>query len=74
MRTFIEWLTERNYQNKRIGIIENGSWAPTAGKTMKGLFEKSKNITFMDTTVTIKSALNDTSRAALAALADELMA
>ncbi|MBR7039299.1 MAG: FprA family A-type flavoprotein [Oscillospiraceae bacterium] len=74
MRTFIEWLTERNYQNKRIGIIENGSWAPTAGKTMKGLFEKSKNITFTDTTVTIKSALNDTSRAALAALADELMA
>ncbi len=74
MRTFIEELTERNYQNRRIGIIENGSWAPTAAKGMKAMFEKSKNITFTETTVTIKSAMKDADRAALEALADEMMA
>ena len=72
MRTFIEHLTERNYQNRVIGLIENGSWTPTAAKVMKGLFEKSKNITFCENTVTILSALNETSEAKLAALADEL--
>ena len=74
MRTFIEELTERNYQNRRIGIIENGSWAPTAAKGMKAIFEKSKNITFTEPTVTIKSAMKDADRAALEALADEMMA
>ena len=58
MKTFIEHLTERNYQNKTIGLIENGSWASMAGKVMTGMFEKSKNITFADTTVTIRSAVD----------------
>ncbi|MBR1588524.1 MAG: FprA family A-type flavoprotein [Kiritimatiellae bacterium] len=72
MRTFIEHLVERNYQNRTIGLIENGSWAPMAAKVMKGLFEKSKGITFCENTVTITSALNAASEAKLAALADEL--
>ena len=73
MRTFIEHLVERNYQNRTVGLIENGSWAPTAAKVMKGLFEKSKGIAFCENTVTITSALNAVSEAKLAALADELM-
>ena len=73
MRTFIEHLVERNYQNRTIGLIENGSWAPMAAKVMKGLFEKSKGIVFCENTVTITSALNAASEAKLAALADELM-
>ena len=73
MRTFIEHLVERNYQNRTIGLIENGSWAPMAAKVMKGLFEKSRGIVFCENTVTITSALNAASEAKLAALADELM-
>ena len=73
MRTFIEHLVERNYQNRTIGLIENGSWAPMAAKVMKGLFEKSKGITFCENTVTITSALNAASEAKLEALAEELM-
>ncbi len=73
MRTFIDGLTERLYQNRTIGIIENGSWFPTAAKVIKGMFEKSKDITFTDTTVTIKSAVNDDTIKQLEALADELM-
>ena len=73
MRTFIEHLVERNYQNRTIGLVENGSWAPMAAKVMKGLFEKSKGIAFCENTVTIASALNAASEAKLAALADELM-
>ena len=72
MREFISHLTERGYQNRTIGLIENGTWAPTAAKCMKAMFEKSKNITFAENTVTIKSALNAESRAQLEALADEL--
>lgn len=72
MRDFILHLTERNFQNRTIGIIENGSWAPTAAKVIKGMFDKSKNISFTDTTVTIKSALNTESRAQIEALAKEL--
>ncbi len=72
MRTFIEHLTERNYQNRTIGLIENGSWAPLAAKVMRELFAKSKNIRFTDTTVHIMSALSDSSKAELTALADEL--
>ncbi len=72
MHTFIEHLTEREYQNRTIAIIENGTWAPVAGKLMKAMFEKSKNITFTETTVTIKSALNAESEAALEKLAEEL--
>ncbi len=73
MRTFIEALTERNFQNKTVGIIENGSWASTAAKVMKGMLEKSKNITFTDTTVQIKSALNNDSLKQIEELAQELM-
>ena len=72
MKEFIHHLTERNYQNRTIGLIENGSWAPLAAKVMKGMFEKSKNITFTDTTVKILSALNEQSSAQLEALAEEL--
>ena len=72
MNTFIHGLTERNYQNRKIAFIENGSWTPTAAKVMRGLFENSKNITFAETTVTIMSALNDQSMAQLDALAAEL--
>ncbi|MBQ8579875.1 MAG: FprA family A-type flavoprotein [Oscillospiraceae bacterium] len=72
MKEFIHHLTERNYQNRTIGLVENGSWAPMAAKVMRGMFEKSKNITFTDTTVKILSALSDESRAQIGALADEL--
>ena len=72
MRTFIEHLTERNYQNRTVAIIENGSWAPQAAKVMTGLLANSKNITFSPTTVHIKSALNDESKAQIEALAAEL--
>ena len=72
MRTFIEHLTERNFQNRVVGLIENGTWAPLAAKAMKGMLENSKNLTFTDTTVQIKSALNEDSNAQLEALAEEL--
>lgn len=72
MKTFIEHLTERGYKNRTIGLIENGSWAPTAAKTMLKMFEDSKNLTFTDTTVTIKSAVNAENEAQIAALAEEL--
>ena len=72
MKQFIDHLTERNYQNRTIGLIENGSWAPLAVKIMKGMFEKSKNITGLDTSVTIKTALNDDSHAQIEAMAKEL--
>lgn len=73
MREFIAHLVERNYQNRIIGIIENGSWAPTAAKVIKKLFETSKNITFTETTVTLKSALATENDAQLDALVKELM-
>lgn len=73
MKTFIEHLVERGYQNRTIGFVENGSWAPMAAKTMKGMFEKSKNITFTDTTVTIKSAMSEENQKELEALADEIL-
>ena len=59
MEDFIRRLLERNFQNRRIGLIENGSWAPMAAKVIKGMFEKSKNITFTDTTITITSAMKE---------------
>lgn len=71
-RCFIEHLTERNYQNRTVAIIENGTWAPTAGRVMRKMLENSKNLTLLDQTVTIKSALNDASRAQLDALAEAL--
>lgn len=74
MSTFIHNLTERDYQSRRIGIIENGSWAPTAANVIRKSFEKSKDITFCENTVTVKSAIDETSRAQLKALAKELAA
>lgn len=72
MKEFINHLTERNYQNRMIGFVENGSWTPMAAKIMKAAFEKSKNITFADTMVTIRSAVDETSEAQIAALAKEM--
>ena len=72
MHTFIEHLTERFYQNRTVGFIENGTWAPVAKKTMHSMMEGCKNIKFLETSVTIKSALKDDSRAALAQMAKEL--
>ena len=74
MKTFIHHLTERNYQNRTIALMENGSWAPMAAKVMKAMFEKSKNITFAETSVQILSALSENSRAQIEALATELTA
>ena len=73
MKRFICELTERNYQNRTIGIIENGSWASTAAKVIKGMFEKSKNITFAENVVSIKSAVKQDNIAQIEALADELV-
>ncbi len=73
MNQYIDWLIERNYQNRTIGIIENGTWAATAAKYIKNKFEKSKNITWLDTTVSIKSAVKPENIAQIEALADELM-
>ena len=72
MKEFIHHLTERNFQNRTIGLMENGSWAPLAAKVMRGMFEKSKDITFTEHSVRILSALNDDSKAQLEAMADEL--
>ena len=72
MRSFIDHLTERNFQNRTVAFIENGSWAPMAAKIMSGMLEKSKNLTYADTTVRILSALNADSEAQLDALAGEL--
>ncbi len=72
MKTFINGLTERNYQNRTVACMENGSWAPSAAKTIKKMLEGCKNLTFAGTTVTICSALSDTSRERIAELADEL--
>lgn len=73
MKTFIEHLTERNYQNKTIGLIENGSWASMAGKVMKGMFEKSKNITWLETSVKIMSSMDEQNKADIEKMAEELM-
>ncbi|MBR3791408.1 MAG: flavin reductase [Clostridia bacterium] len=74
MREFINHLVERDFQNKTVAFIENGSWAPLAAKVMRGMLEKSKNITYADTTVKILSALNAESSKQLNDLADELCA
>ena len=72
MKTFIEHLTERNYQNKTIGLIENGSWASMAGKVMTGMFEKSKNITWLETSVKIMSSMDEQNKADIEKM-EELM-
>lgn len=72
MKEFIDHLTERNFQNRAIALMENGSWAPLAAKIMRGMFEKSKNISFADTVVTIRSSLDEESSGRLEELAGEL--
>ncbi len=71
-KTFIEHLTERNYQNRTVGLMENGSWAPTAARVMRKMFEASKNLTILDETVTVKGSLDAASTAQVHALADAL--
>lgn len=72
MKEFINHLTERNYQKRRVGFIENGSWAPMAAKVMRGMLEKCKELTFADTTVTVRSAVNADSTAQIESLAEEM--
>lgn len=72
MKTFIEHLTERNYQKRTIGLIENGSWAPMALRTMKGLFEKSKDITWLHNEVKIMSSLSEENLEQIDKMAEEL--
>lgn len=72
MREFIDHLTERNYQNRTIGFIENGTWAPAAAKIMKAMFEKSRNINYIDTTVTLRSAMTEENAEAIERMAEEL--
>lgn len=73
MKNFLHWLTERCYRNRTVGLIENGSWAPMAGKIMRGMLENSKDVTILDPVVKITSALNDDSIAQLQTLADALV-
>ena len=72
MRTYIENLTERSYQNRTIGLIENGSWAPAAARIMQGMLEKSKNITWLENNVKITSSLSEANEAEIEAMAEEL--
>ena len=72
MREFIEHLTERTFGNRTLALIENGSWAPMAAKVMKSLLEKSKNISYIEPTVTIKSAMNDAVKQQIDVLSDAL--
>lgn len=74
MKEFILQLTERNFQNRKIALIENGSWVPNAAKVMTSLFEKSKDITFTPSKVTMKTAMNDETVKLLENLADEILA
>ena len=74
MREFLDHLKERSYKNRTIGLIENGTWAPTAAKTMMKILEEFKGLTFIDTTVTIRSAVSEENIAALDQMADELCA
>jgi flavorubredoxin len=73
MRTFIDALTERGYQKRMVGFIENGTWAPMATKIMKGMLENSKNLTFAETNVKIRSAMNEANLAEIDALAKEFI-
>ena len=74
MKEFIHHLTERNYQNRTVGMMENGSWAPVAAKVMTKMLEGSKNITYTQNNVKILCAMNDANKAQIEALAEELMA
>ena len=72
MKQSIDHLTERNYQNRTLGFIENGTWAPAAAKIMKAMFEKSRNISYIDTTVTLRSAMTEENAEAIDRMAEEL--
>ena len=72
MKTFLHALTERQFQNRKIGLIENGSWAPLSSRVMRKMLENSKELTFTDTTVKIFSAIKDENLAEIEALAKEL--
>ncbi len=72
MKTFINQLTERNYQNRTVGFMENGTWAPTAKRVMQTMLEKSKAITYLENNVTIKSTVHEDTEAALEAMAEEI--
>ena len=72
MKTFIDELTGRGYQNRKIAFVENGTWGPAAARIMKAAFEKSKDISYADTVVTIKSAMNDANKEQIKALAEEM--
>ena len=72
MKEFIHHLTERNFQNRTIALVENGTWSPLAAKVMRGMFDGCKNLTFTDTTVRLLSALSDDSKAQIEAVTDEL--
>ena len=73
MKTFIHALTERNYQNRKVALIENGTWGPTAARVMQGMFEKSKDITFVEEKVTIRSAVNAQTEENISKLAQALL-
>ena len=73
MKEFINHLTERDFKNRTVAFIENGSWAPTAAKTMRTMLEKCKNLVFAEKTVKITSALNESSEQQIEKLADELV-
>ena len=72
MRAYLTGLVERGFRNRRIGLMENGSWAPLAAKVMRGLLENCKDLSFTDTVVRIRSALNAESTAQVQALAEEM--
>lgn len=72
MKTFINQLTERSYQNRTVGFMENGTWAPTAKKVMQTMLEKSKNLTYLENNITIKSAVHEDTEAAIEAMAEEI--
>ena len=73
MKVFIDALIERNYQKKKLAFIENGSWGPMANKIMKAMFEKCKDITYLDTNITILSSISDKNIAEIDSLAAELL-
>ena len=74
MREFLDHLAERNFQKRAVGLIENGAWAPMAAKVMQGKLAACKELQMLEPVVTVRSALNDASRAQVAALADALLA
>ena len=74
MEDFLNRLSHKTYQNRKVGIIENGSWAPSAAKTMKGIVETFKNVAICEQTVTIKSTMKDADVEAMEKLAEELLA